>query len=700
MKHVAVKVGLGLTLALGAAPAVSPASAHAEVLRTVAPAHGIEVGGDGVTLSPAFDPAITRYSVRTGEGTDGRVTVAASTSDPDGRVLVDGAEVDGPTELTGLTAGDEISVIIEDGAATTAYALIVVPPTFPNLTATVNDPSADVGTTLLTFRSWIAAVDRHGVPVVVDDLGDAVHDFKPAPGGHYSVARCVDDCVFPKEGDWEILELDETLAPVVSHRVLAPGGGFANTNFHDSILRADGSRILIGYEDNATTGLVDAVIQEVASDGQIVYTWNSADHVDVATETTATAAGVTDYAHLNSVEVLPDGDVLASFRHLSAAFKIAWSAHDGYQRGDVVWRFGGRLSDFDFPDDPDGGPCAQHTVRPLANGHLVLFDNGSLDNSPAAPSFCVDPSDRTGATVARGSTRVTEYALESEPTGSAQGVARLVSSYEPDRFAMFAGSAQRLAAGDTLIGWSAYQGAVASQVDAAGEEVWKLVDSAVQVGNYSNMSYRAARGEVADAIKPEARLILPRGARYEVGEAVTPEVACTDRGGSTLQSCRVTAVRTGSAGTRTATVTAVDGAGNRTTARATYTVLGLRPTLRARSGGAWAESAEVRTPRVGSSRRVKVRITNEALRARRYVVAAPTRSVAHRWAYRVGQRNVSGAINRGTWRTPRLAPGASLTLTVKVRRTAVSAPLVSGVKLRATAAGTDASRSLRIRVQR
>ena len=76
---------------------------------------------------------------------------------------------------------------------------------------------------------------------------------------------------------------------------------------------------------------------------------------------------------------MSDGDILASFRHLSAVLKIAWHAHDGFQRGDIVWRLGGRRSDFDFADDPyPSGPGAPALRDPAANGHILIYDNGSV----------------------------------------------------------------------------------------------------------------------------------------------------------------------------------------------------------------------------------------------------------------------------------------------------------------------------------
>ena len=89
---------------------------------------------------------------------------------------------------------------------------------------------------------------------------------------------------------------------------------------------------------------MDSVIQHVTAAGAVDFQWSSAAYAE---ETTA--AGNADYAHINSIDVQPNGDVLASFRHLSSVFLIASRAHDGHQPGDVIWKLGGRASTFSFP---------------------------------------------------------------------------------------------------------------------------------------------------------------------------------------------------------------------------------------------------------------------------------------------------------------------------------------------------------------
>jgi hypothetical protein len=648
---------LALVLALLGVPAAS-----AEPVPTIE----IAVSGDGVALRPGFDPAISRYGVATSAATGGRVTVSATTSDPAGVVRVDGVVVAGPTEVAGLTSGDEVSVIVDDSTGHHAYALVYLPATFPEITTVVNGPGVSDGNVMLTLGTVAVALDRNGVPVQLRDFGTPVADLKPAPHGHYTA-------MVRRPGpasDWDLVELDEHFRDVATSRTV----GLVNTDNHDVILRPDGSRLFVAYEPDTVTGLVDAVIQEVDPAGAAVYTWDSGDHLDPALETTAAASP--DWAHINAIQLLPDGDVLASFRHLSAALRIAWSDHDGFERGDVVWRFGGRLNDFTFVGDPHGGPCAQHTVSRLENGHLLVFDNGSAVLGPN-PSYCVDPENRLGPTIDRASTRVTEYSLDETAM-----TATLVKSWShPDRFAYFAGSARRLPGDNTLVDWAADKQALVSEVDQDGTIVWELKAPSV-------LSYRAEKAAVPDRTEPVVTVSLPGTGHYDRGDRVTPQVRCTDRGGSTLQSCAWTAsVPTGAVGPQAYTVTAVDGAGNTTVVRREYVVTPPEPAIAVRSAGSWAATKVLRLPRRGTVRRAVLQVTNSSVRPTDLAVRAGTAGARYRVRYLAAGRDVTAEVRAGTWRTPVLAAGEAMLLEVVVKRRSVAPIRARSVEVRVTGTG-------------
>ena len=81
-----------------------------------------------------------------------------------------------------------------------------------------------------------------------------------------------------------------------------------------------------------------------------------------------------DYCHGNTLEEDDDGHILVSLRHLNAIYKINRTT------GAVIWRLGGKSSDFTFVNDSLFS--GQHDIRKLDNGNYSLFDNGNMAVSP------------------------------------------------------------------------------------------------------------------------------------------------------------------------------------------------------------------------------------------------------------------------------------------------------------------------------
>ena len=80
-----------------------------------------------------------------------------------------------------------------------------------------------------------------------------------------------------------------------------------------------------------------------------------------------------DWFHINAVDQNADGDYLVSARHVSTIYKV--SGQDGH----VIWRLGGKMSDFHFPTGLNFS--FQHDARwreeNATTTILSLFDNGS-----------------------------------------------------------------------------------------------------------------------------------------------------------------------------------------------------------------------------------------------------------------------------------------------------------------------------------
>lgn len=642
-------------------------------------------------MYPAFDPTIHRYGLTTTDATAGSVTVTASTSDPSGSIWVDGQPaassnrsqtgVIGFTTVSELRSGNEISVFIKDSAGTAVYSLVYLPVAFPTMTVT-QAPGVAKGDVLLTLSdltgttpSYETAVDDEGVPVYVKSDVTAPLDFKLQPNGDYSVFRnFATTSVF----NGEVVELNSQFQPIRSYQTVSP---LDNTDPHDSILLPNGDAWLIASEHNAVTGNTDEDIQEQDSTGHILFQWDTDGNID---PTLDGLSGTADYAHLNSIALAANGDIVASMRNTSQVVEIATSAHDGFTPGQIVWSLGGRrpsLSIVDPPDDPfnpDTGPCGQHDATVLPNGNILMFDDGSESSGP----LCVPPTNpTTGAAVAREQTRVAEYSID-----TAAKTATLVWSYEdPGRDSSFLGSAQRLPNGNTLVGWGGNHDAVATEVNALGQPVWELKDG----GNL--ISYRAQRVVVPDAIKPVVKVTAPTpGATYAFGQKVASGFSCTDQGGSSLHSCNGpvaegSRIDTSTPGTHTFTVVAKDGAGNTTTVTRTYHV-GQAParyqpdTLIKRSAGTafiggniYGSTARQRVSESiahsGKSAVSDIRVQNDGNRTDRFTVKGTAGTRKFTVAYFAGAKNVTKQVLKGTYTTPSLAPAAEVRLRVTVTRT-------------------------------
>jgi hypothetical protein len=145
-----------------------------------------------------------------------------------------------------------------------------------------------------------------------------------------------------------------------------------------------------------------------------------------------------DFDHPNSLAFDRDGDYIVSFRRLAQVMKI------DAETGDIVWRLGGVRNEFTFLNDPLIGFSAQHSARVLANGNLLLYDNGNRHQ----------PSE----------SRAVEYALDTTTMTAA-----LVWEFRhvPAIHTPGLGMVQRLQSGNTLIGYGQIGGTTEVASDGA-----------------------------------------------------------------------------------------------------------------------------------------------------------------------------------------------------------------------------------------
>jgi hypothetical protein len=129
-------------------------------------------------------------------------------------------------------------------------------------------------------------------------------------------------------------------------------------------------------------GQMDApYLVEMTIKGEIVWQWHSWEHLDPETEVLTAVQDDRDvWTVANGVSEMPDGNLILSFRDISTVVMI------DRRTGAVYWKLGA---------PPLAG---QHAAHLLANGNILLFDNGPhrLDHSfPFSRVLEIDPATKT-----------------------------------------------------------------------------------------------------------------------------------------------------------------------------------------------------------------------------------------------------------------------------------------------------------------
>ncbi|MDP8947190.1 MAG: arylsulfotransferase family protein, partial [Actinomycetota bacterium] len=105
----------------------------------------------------------------------------------------------------------------------------------------------------------------------------------------------------------------------------------------------------------------------------VLFKWHSLDHVSLDesyTKPPKNPKSPFDYFHINSIEVDEDSNLLVSARRTSTVYKIERNS------GEVIWRLGGKRSDFEM--GPGTRTAWQHDARRQPDGTITIFDNGGV----------------------------------------------------------------------------------------------------------------------------------------------------------------------------------------------------------------------------------------------------------------------------------------------------------------------------------
>ncbi len=179
-------------------------------------------------------------------------------------------------------------------------------------------------------------------------------------------------------GKGEGLLFDQNYQQVA--RVRAGNG--RQMDIHEFLITPQGTALFTCYPERVPVDLtgiggdrdgsvLEGVIQEVdIATGRVLFEWHSLNHIPVTDSyfPPKTWYGY-DYLHVNSIDLAPDGHLLLSARHTWALYKIH------RQTGEVLWRLGGKSSDFQM--DKDSQFYWQHDARHISDGNLTVFDDGA-----------------------------------------------------------------------------------------------------------------------------------------------------------------------------------------------------------------------------------------------------------------------------------------------------------------------------------
>jgi len=103
-----------------------------------------------------------------------------------------------------------------------------------------------------------------------------------------------------------------------------------------------------------------AEFDEVTPEGKVIWSWKSYEHMNPEEFPICPLCWRAEWTHANTCVVLPDGDILTSFRNLNVICII------DKKTGDIIWKWG----------DKAGQLAHQHDPHFLPNGNILIFDNG------------------------------------------------------------------------------------------------------------------------------------------------------------------------------------------------------------------------------------------------------------------------------------------------------------------------------------
>lgn len=173
--------------------------------------------------------------------------------------------------------------------------------------------------------------------------------------------------------------------------------------------------------------LVDSIIQEInISTGQLLWEWHAYGHVSLRETYIGKPSNVPyDFFHINSIQQLPNGNLLVSARNTWTIYEI------NMRTGKIPYNFGGK-NYFSFKFDHGANFEWQHDAAMLPGGDITVFDDGEgyYRSEPQSRALILRPNYKTH-----------RLALVHAFT------------HNPPLLTPTQGSAQVLGDGNTFVGW-------------------------------------------------------------------------------------------------------------------------------------------------------------------------------------------------------------------------------------------------------
>ena len=288
---------------------------------------------------------------------------------------------------------------------------------------------------------FTAVFDAHGAPVwwMRRDDGTPAYDARLVPG---------DGIVWAGHDNGEYPYVFRALDGTVTRTLRTAG---TPTDLHDIQALPGGNYLMLSYPTREPVDLspyggpsdalvLDADVQEVTPSGQLVWSWNSKDHIDLAETGRWYGEQVIDRPQL-----LPDGRHAYDLVHINSVSSRTATASScrcatrtpstgSGARTERSTGSGGTTTpesltvEGDDHAEPLGG---QHDARALPSGHVSIHDNATgLGRAPRAVVYRIDPV-----------------------AGTATLVEEVTDSRAPSSFCC--GSSRRLSGGNWVMGWGA-----------------------------------------------------------------------------------------------------------------------------------------------------------------------------------------------------------------------------------------------------